>query len=460
MKIPSIHLKRWFEWSVSLSIFTFFCMFLFNLACMVLFSEANRYDGYEKSFHTQFSKFTSSSSDFNSQYLTHRLVKMDLSYGITSPDNFRLALQNINRYLQNVNKTCPLQNTDTGKIEFITCANKVLHDNFYYTPSEEVSNNYAIHRSDCDTNTYLMMDALRLKGIQGYIVYAPGHAFLAWKDSIGNFRYHETTDQNNLGKPADLRSDFYTKTFEKSYYTPFDERVAETVYNALIYDKSKGRVNIDELYKSNQSNAFISDWYFYSKNKNNDISESDVKTILSLLQTDFTSTDKRLAVISYLINNNQKEQALVMLKNIPADKCSKDCFEYNVKLGRIFFVITKKVFFMYDNHLNRHSLSANLHNFIAAILIASIAALISIICLIYLIRTFPSRIKRSLSPYEKATTLIKNVRVIGSTKPSEITDIKYIVGYIKAIKENGLINNKQFNMLKKSLTPLIIRNIS
>lgn len=370
-------LSKWLGWGLATCTAAIVSLFLFWASFLALFGTLHDDNNNEKDFHSRYSVTTPVNSAYDGQYLTHRLVKMDLDYGITTQETMRNALSNVIQYLKNVNATCPWQNTDEGTAAYVACANERLHDNFYYTPSVEVSNNYAIHRSDCDTNTYLMIDAMRMKGIEGYIVYAPGHAFLAWKDSFSNFNYRETTSYNNKGKPADLSIDWYTKTIDRSYYTPVNVQMAEQIYNALIYDKSKGRVNIDTLYSKNKENAFIADWYFYARDKQHQTTKSDAQLMLSLLHTDFTSTDKKIAVLHYLMRNKQKDKALVMLDNIPADKCGRECFSAGVELGQLSFIIFKKPFSIYDAYLSNHALSGKVKPFRDGIILFVMALLLT-----------------------------------------------------------------------------------
>lgn len=371
-------IRKWLGWGLATFAAVVVSLFLFWASFLALLGTLHDDDNNnEEDFHNRYSDTTPVNSAYDGQYLTHRLIKMDLDYGITTQETMRNTLSNVSQYLKSVNATCSWQNTDEGTAAYVACANERLHDNFYYTPSVEVSNNYAIHRSDCDTNTYLMIDAMRMKGMEGYIVYAPGHAFLAWKDSFDNYNYQETTSYNNKGKPADLSIDWYTKTIDNSYYTPVNAQMAEQIYNALIYDKSKGRVNIDTLYSKNKENAFIADWYFYARDKQNKITKSDAQLMLSLLHTDFTSTDKKMAVLHYLMRNNQKDKALVMLDNIPTEKCGRECVAAGAELGQLRFVIFKKPFFIYDDYLSNHALSGKIKPFRNGIILFIMALLLA-----------------------------------------------------------------------------------
>lgn len=370
-------LNQWLGWGLATLAAGMFCLGVFTASVFSLFGKVLEDHGNEKDFNNRYSITSPGSSAFDDKYLTHRLIKMDLDYGITTQETMRKALINVSQFLQSVNARCSWKNTDKGTADYVACANERLHDNFYYTPSVEVSNNYAIHRSDCDTNTYLMLDAMRMKGIDGYIVYAPGHAFLAWKDSFGNFNYRETTSNNNNGEPADLSLDLYTKTVDKSYYTPFNSQLAEKVYNALIYDKSKGRVDISTLYSSNRDNAIISGWYFSALDDLKKVTKADAQLMVSSLLTDFTSTDKKMAVLHYLMRNNQKSKALVMLGNIPSDSCGRECFTAGADLGQLSFIIFRKPFFIYDNYLKSHSLGGNVESFRNGLILFVVALLLT-----------------------------------------------------------------------------------
>jgi len=340
-----------------------FSLVIMYLSYTIFMSDWRDNKEYKKDFYSRYSSSGESNNSFDKNFLTHRLIKADLDYGVSNKENANRALINVNEYLKAVTQSCVWENTDNGIANYVRCANKKLYDKFYYTQSVEVSNNYAVHRSDCDTNTYLMMDALKIKGIKGYAVFVPGHAFLAWKDSFDNFIYQETTWKNNGGKIADLSDSWYPKAIGNGYYIPASEALTESIYNALIYDVSKGRVNIDNIYKANKDNAFISDWYFYAKDKRNEITKDDVSYMLSSLHTDYTSTDKKMAIIHYLMRNGEKEKAISRLEKFPASKCGYDCFIANADLGRTGYIFFKSPFSMYDKFLKENSLSANLLSF-------------------------------------------------------------------------------------------------
>ncbi|MFC7506524.1 hypothetical protein ACFQUX_02570 [Pantoea stewartii] len=152
--------------------------------------------------------------------------------------------------------------------------------------------------------------------------------------------------------------------------------MAEQIYNALIYDKSKGRVNIDTLYSKNKENAFIADWYFYARDKQHKTKKSDAQLMLSLLHTDFTSTDKKMAVLHYLMRNNQKDKALVMLDNIPAEKCGRECFGRS-GAGTVKIRYFQETFFIYDDYLSNHALSGKVKSFRNGIILFIMALLLA-----------------------------------------------------------------------------------
>lgn len=386
--------RKWLAWTFGTLAGVGFTVIIGLVAYLILFGVWEADNNNEADFYKSYSASNHTDATFDNKYITHRLIKMDLNYGVASKENMHKALENVNHYFRDVELSCPWSNTDEGTAEYVSCANKKLNKNFYYTPSVEVSNNYAIHRSDCDTNTYLMMDALKMKGIQSYIVYVPGHAFLAWKDSFGHFIYQETTWNNNSGKPADLSSSFYKKAIDDSYYTPISDKFAETIYNALIYDVAEERVNINKLYNENKSNSFIADWYFYAKDKRNEITKEDANFMLSSLHTDFTSTDKKIAIIHYLMRNDKKDKALLLFNRIPADKCGYDCVIAGAELRKAAYMVFQKPFSVYDGFLKKHALSANLQSFTSGLFV-SLLALICLVTTVYLsIKNCPKKVKK------------------------------------------------------------------
>lgn len=386
--------KKWFEWAFQTSGMLSFCIFCAWIAFEIFFSSLLDSKSNERDFVKRYLSPEVTNVTFNDGYLTHRLIKMDLNYGITTVPIQQKALGNVNQFLEEVSNKCPWQDTDKGVFSYVACANERLHDIFYYTPSVDVSNNYAIHRSDCDTNTYLMMDALKMKGRYAYIIYAPGHAFLAWKDSFGNLNYWETTSGNNKGQLASLSDKLYDKAFERTYYTPVNDVKAEKIYNALIYTKSQVRVDIARLYNDNRDNAIISDWYFSARDEKKKITRDEAQLIISLLNTDFTSVDKKLAVVHYMMQHNQKENASVIFGTIPYEKCGRDCFVTGADMGNVVYIFFRKPFLIYDDFLRKHASGAYLNDFYGGVFF-SISALIFGVCVLILPRRSFIKIKNS-----------------------------------------------------------------
>lgn len=336
-------------------------------------------------FNSKFKELPKDKLDynFNNGFLTHRLISIDHQYGVSTSDVDKKAIANVNRFLSDVSNKCEFINSHDGISKYVSCANDKLGDNFYYTQSVDVSNNYAIHRSDCDTNTYLMMDALSLKGIKSFIVYAPGHAFLAWADNEGFLSFQETTEKNNHGSPADLKKSFYRKNFDRSYYTPFNEDIATSVYKALISGEAKGKVDISKLYEHYKWNSFISDWYFDFKNDHGKITFDDVKVMANSLKLDITSNDKYLDIVNYFINNNKIELAKYFYAKVDYDSCSDDCFYMGVKLHLKPYVITKRLFDHYNSIMKSNNLQASEKYFFISLLIYIVA---TVLLLSYLTR--------------------------------------------------------------------------
>ncbi|MBS2525934.1 hypothetical protein KFY69_28255, partial [Salmonella enterica subsp. enterica serovar Typhimurium] len=123
--------------------------------------------------------------------LSHRMISFDKENNIITSETAALAYGNTLKYLHSVRAKC---NPNVKTTNFLECANNILGDNFYYHQSPMVSLAWANHYSDCDLNVYLLMDALKQAGKNSSIVYAPGHAFLAFTDGSNNsVQFWETT---------------------------------------------------------------------------------------------------------------------------------------------------------------------------------------------------------------------------------------------------------------------------
>ncbi|HCL0868409.1 TPA: hypothetical protein N1Y87_004229 [Salmonella enterica subsp. enterica serovar Infantis] len=298
------------------------------LSFFVLFSDLIQYENNKSDFYKRFVE-RSSINSFDGNLLTHELIKIDYDYGITTKENKDKALYNVNMFLNAVSLDCKQSET----YDYIKCANEKLRDNFYYKPSIEVSNNYANHISDCDTNSYLMIDALSLVGIKGFIVYAPSHAFIGWIDDFGNPKYWETTTNNNTGKEADLSESFYTKTFDRTYYKLMPTETAIDVYTVLISAIENAKVDVESFFMKNKDNSIISDFYYYDLSERNKISNLKSMEIESLIATDITSNDKYYALANYHLMNNNIEKGKWYFTKIDKGRCGSSCYKLGLELN-------------------------------------------------------------------------------------------------------------------------------
>lgn len=92
-------ISKWLELAVMTFSFVMFCILLLWFSFYLFFGEMWADNNNEKDFFTRYHGTTSASSVFDSQYLTHRLLKMDLFYGITTSETMTSALNNVNNYL-------------------------------------------------------------------------------------------------------------------------------------------------------------------------------------------------------------------------------------------------------------------------------------------------------------------------------------------------------------------------
>lgn len=355
--------------------------FLLLYGCQTAFSSSNKWEGYQRDFYQRYRDEQGRKTDtrVDMTLLTHRLIMKDLKQGITDEITASKAINKVNQYLNAVNQKCRSDGTDAGQTGFVKCASHVIAAHFYYTPSVEVSNNYAINRSDCDTNTYLLMDAARLHGIEPYIVYAPGHGFFAWKNSGGNFNCWETTAMNNEGEIAHLGAVFYRKTFDRSYYTPTSETQAEDIYGILIYNKSKTKPDLDAALKKYPDNAIISDKYYYTRTLSHHLSQADSKALIDLLRTDITSDDKKYALSHYFLWSGERDAALAVFRTMGLNFCGDDCYQTGRDLNIPLYRYLYGFFKWYSAQLKKGAVSANVNDFLAWVRTTVLSALLIIL---------------------------------------------------------------------------------
>ncbi|MFX4311474.1 hypothetical protein F8O53_05885, partial [Enterobacter sp. 63] len=202
----------------------------------------------EKASHeSEVRKQPSIKGESDLRLLSHRLISYDELQGFVTEEMASLARGNTLHFLKTVDMQCDKRTVGN----FITCANNILGKQFYYKSSDVVAEAWGNRYSDCDLNSYLLMDAMYLSGFKAEIVYAPGHAFISFKDASGNLHFQETTANNNTGENADLTSPFYIKTLPGFYYQPHDSAYAEKMYPVLTAVKlpaSVGQKIASEMY--------------------------------------------------------------------------------------------------------------------------------------------------------------------------------------------------------------------
>ena len=260
---------------------------------------------------------------YNPSLLSHRLIHRDETQGVTTSEQALRAYGNTSRFLDEVKSQC--HSEDTNAV-FFRCANAILGKNFYYRPSNPVTPAWAAGYSDCDLNVYLLLDAAASAGKTANIVYAPGHAFLAFiSEKTGEQNYWETTAGHNNGAMANLDAAFYRKTLQHFYYSPFPAQIAEQLYPALIIDEA-GQESALKLLTSlllvYPGNPLLTD-QFYSHKPG--INAGDIEKIEDLLKTDISSVSKKIIVARYFADRGESDEALNFLNRINDNHCGSEC---------------------------------------------------------------------------------------------------------------------------------------
>ena len=289
------------------------------------------YSNFKKEFYkTHSSENFTSTTAANAQNhtgLVYDLINMDVTNRIVDDTVAQQARYKVTLYLDDVKDHCHTDHTDAGNEKFVACAGHTLAKHFYYRPGGAVAANYAADNSDCDANTYLMMTAATQAGIESWVVFAPSHAFFAWKDSFGNYRYWETTTDNNRGKWADFREPLYKKAISPAYYRPRDSRYATQFYQAIIYTDSREKTPLDTGLIPLLDNHFVSDILLYYKASAGKLTDKDVAFLRSGLQEDFTSTNRTGALAIYYLAHGNKSKAAAYLSRINSEDCQTSCVE-------------------------------------------------------------------------------------------------------------------------------------
>lgn len=300
-------------------------------------------------------KIDNNSSVFDSSLLTHQMILYDLEHGITSTEIANKALSNINYYLAEVGNDCKFgeKQTTSDITDYISCANKKLGKYFYYQPSQETSNNYAKQRSDCDLNTYLLIDVASLVGIDAYIIYSPRHAFWAAKSRNKDIIFWETTIDNNNGGKIDIKikdssnintnelnvdflSSFYTQNSRVPYYRYYDAAYGLSLYKILVSDLSQfdSSMLIESSYFANAENVIIEDAYIELLLRKNKINDSILRKIENSLQTDITDSSKHISLATFYKNEGMSHKAYEHVDTLlKLNRCDKDCIKLVIELN-------------------------------------------------------------------------------------------------------------------------------
>lgn len=299
---------------------------------------------------------------FHPGLLTHQVIAMDERNGIINKAVAGDAMANVNHYISSVQIHCRL---NAGAPAFLNCANDVLHDNFYYRSADDAGRGYAAHNSDCDANVYLMADAARLAGLATYIVYAPGHAFIAWKDSDGEFRYHETTGGNNRGRPFNFSDPLYKKTLDSTYYTPVatDSPLVMANYRAITTGVTGNGEELPELVKQYPHDSLIRDARLRWQRQHEGITASDAGYIRNALTTTTDGADLNLSLTDYYLRAGDNVRARETFNRISSRDCGTECYAYGVRLGITKFRVMNTVWKYYAQFTGDHGTSANTWTF-------------------------------------------------------------------------------------------------
>lgn len=284
-----------------------------------IFSPLREQDRYEAVVKAQ----PSLEGQANLTLLSHRLIQYDEQQGFVTSDIASLARGNTLAFIKKVEEQCD-RKTATG---FITCANNILGHLFYYKPSNTVADAWANRYSDCDLNSYLLMDVMYRAGFKPSIVYSPGHAFISFIDENGNIYFQETTENNNMGNKADMTDSFYIKTLPGFYYQPQDAAFSEKLYPILTTSKlteKNGQQLATNMFSMWPNNPLVQDVFYHYRNP---LTAADAEQLRSLLATDISSSIKRTTLARYYQQKGDIDEAVSYLEKIDDAMCSDSCLE-------------------------------------------------------------------------------------------------------------------------------------
>lgn len=324
------------------------------LAYMTLVGNAvNRIEREKKTIEHIKENFVAVERKINDDYLTYRLLQLELDNGIINATTYDKAIQNINNYFLSVSSNC---NHYLSISEYVICANKTLKYFFYYKPNNTIGIAYSNFSSDCDSNVYLLIDVLRQRGVKGYAIFSPGHAFLAWENEYNTITYYETTTNNNEGSEVDFSNELYLKNLDKTYYSITSPDDIEMLYKAIVFYESGNHEKLESMFKNTMSsNAIVMDIYYYDKLiRNDEIGLNDFRAIRESLILDYNSNIKKIAQIRYHLSNNEIEKASSLFFLLDFSRCNELCYAAGESLGEMRYktmsYFFKKYSFFYQTN--------------------------------------------------------------------------------------------------------------
>ncbi|EMJ5851758.1 hypothetical protein [Klebsiella aerogenes] len=268
----------------------------------------------------------------NPDLMSHRMITVDVQYGVTSPVTAAFAYGITQAYFDTVKTNCMVYENKSIQ-SYLTCANKILGQYFYYKPSDIVSEGWSQHYSDCDLNVYLLLDTLHRIGKTARIVYAPGHAFLSFDDEETRFPvFWESTKENNTGGLANLRTSLYIKNPFPFYYSQHTALFAEQFYPVLLLGRMKQQTKdaiLQDLMIQFPNNPFLMTAWFSAKPS---LTASDADKLKRIVDFDITTVDKRLLLGKYFLSHNNITEAKKYLNQIDMNTCDINCLSLKSKV--------------------------------------------------------------------------------------------------------------------------------
>lgn len=344
---------------------------LYSIACVgtIIYKQAfpasRALDTSAREFYNSYQKPPQRNTTYTPSLLSHHIIKMDAEDGIIGDATTSDALANVNHYLSAVARRCKYTGGEEAAKTFLICANGVLHENFYYHAADDAGRRYAEHSSDCDANVFLMMDAAKIAGLPTYLVYAPGHAFIAWKDKNNDFRYHETTGGNNKGRPFDFKNQLYKKAMSRIYYLPlaYDDPVISATYRSLTSSISGRGGELYALSERYPSNVMIVGALWHWKRLHGAILPKDVERIESTLKTEVTDSDLYLSLTDFYLRTGKTDQARENFDKIPARDCGDECYDLGIRFRITKFEMMYPIWKFYTAYMSELGVKANTWTF-------------------------------------------------------------------------------------------------